>query len=35
MENKKDHNLLIIKKRPIWSKGFNETNLLKPLTHGC
>ncbi len=32
-ENKKDHNLLIIKKRPIWSKGFNETNLLKPLTH--
>ena len=32
-ENKKDHNLLIIKKRPIWSKGFDETNLLKPLSH--
>lgn len=32
-ENKKNHNLLIIKKRPIWSKGFDETNLLKPLSH--
>ncbi len=32
-ENKNDHNLLVIKKRPIWSKGFDETNLLKPLTH--
>ena len=32
-ENKKDHSLLIIKKRPVWSKGFDETNLLKPLSH--
>jgi serine/threonine-protein kinase len=32
-ENNNDHNLIIIKKRPVWSKGFDETNLLKPLDH--
>jgi len=32
-ENNQTHDLLVIKKRPIWSKGFNETNLLKPLSH--
>lgn len=32
-ENKNDHTLLVIKKRPVWSKGFDETNLLKPLSH--
>lgn len=32
-ENRQDNNLLVIKKRPNWSKGYEETNLLKPLLH--
>ncbi|BCG63567.1 MAG: eukaryotic-like serine/threonine-protein kinase [Methyloprofundus sp.] len=32
-ESRVDHKLLVIKKRPIWSKGFDATNLLKPLKH--
>lgn len=32
-QNNKNNNLLIIKKRPVWNKGFDETNLLKPLSH--
>jgi len=31
--NNKDHQLIIIKKCPVWSKGFDEPDLLKPLSH--
>lgn len=32
-ENNNDQSLLVIKKRTAWSKGFDETNAIKPLSH--
>ncbi len=32
-QNRTDQTLLVIKKRPIWLKGFEETNLVKSLSH--
>ncbi len=32
-QNRSDQSLLVIKKRPVWSKGWHESNMIKALTH--